>query len=346
MVAANAGRLALWTPVLFAVGIGGYFVLPVEPDVWLGGAVFFCAALGVFGLRKLRGIAYFAVFALMIAAAGFAASQYRSAAVSGPVLDREVGPVSVSGRVIRVEPSKKGHRITLDRISTRDTRITNIPERVRISVRSPGDPPIPGDRIDALTILQPPPSPSLPGGYDFARKAWFERIGAVGFALGAVRVTETGASASWRISLARLRLDMTKRILSGLETEGVIGPVAAALMTGERRAIPEKALASMRDSGLAHLLAISGLHIGLVAGLLFFAVRLGLALIEPLALRYPIKKYAAFAAILGAFAYLMISGATIPTQRAFLMVSIVMFAVMIDRTAISMRLVALSAMAV
>lgn len=97
---------------------------------------------------------------------------------------------------------------------------------------------------------------------------------------------------------------------------------------------------------MAHLLAISGLHIGLVAGLLFFAMRLGLAMIEPVALRYPIKKVAALGAILGAFAYLLISGATIPTQRAFLMVSIVMLAVMIDRTAISMRLVALSAMAV
>ena len=125
-----------------------------------------------------------------------------------------------------------------------------------------------------------------------------------------------------------------------------IGPVAAALMTGERRAIPRDALASMRDSGLAHLLAISGLHIGLVAGLLFFVVRLGLAIVEPVALRYPIKKYAAGTAIAGAFAYLLISGATIPTQRAFLMVSIVMLAVMIDRTAISMRLVAISAIAV
>ena len=139
---------------------------------------------------------------------------------------------------------------------------------------------------------------------------------------------------------------MTKRIMAGVGAQEGIGPVAAALMTGERRAIPKESLASMRDSGLAHLLAISSLHIGLVAGLLFFAIRLGLALIEPVALRYPIKKMAALGAVLGAFAYLLILGATIPTQRAFLMVPIVMLAVMIDRTAISMGLVALSAMAV
>ena len=99
----------------------------------------------------------------------------------------------------------------------------------------------------------------------------------------------------------------------------------------------------MRDSGLAHLLAISGLHIGLVAGLIFFLVRLVLACIEPVALRNPIKKIAAGAAMAGAFGYLVISGATLPTQRAFMMVSIVMAAVILDRTAISLRLVALAA---
>lgn len=342
----NHGRIALWTPVPFAAGIGGYFTLPVDPEIWLGMAVFLGAGICVFWLRKQRGRGFFALMAVMIAAAGFGSAQVRNAVVSAPVLERQIGPVSLSGRVIRVELSEKGHRLTLDRVAIGGNWLEEMPARVRISARSRTAPPNPGDVIAARAILQPPPSPSLPGGYDFARKAWFERIGAVGFALGAVTVTKTPESSSWRIWLARLRLDMTKRIVAGVGAQEGIGPVAAALMTGERRAIPKEALANMRDSGLAHLLAISGLHIGLVAGLLFFAVRLGLALIEPVALRYPIKKIAALSAVLGAFAYLLISGATIPTQRAFLMVSIVMLAVMIDRTAISMRLVALSAMAV
>lgn len=342
----NHGRAALWTPVPFAIGIGGYFILAAEPAVWLGFTVFLCTGFLVFCLRRRRGNAFFAMMAVMIAAAGFGSAQLRNAAVSAPVLERQIGPVSLSGRVVRVELSEKGYRLTLDRIAIGGRWLEEVPARVRISTRSRTAPPNPGDVIAARAILQPPPPPSLPGGYDFARKAWFERIGAVGFSLGAVTVTKTPADASWRIWLARLRLDMTKRIMAGVAAQDGIGPVAAALMTGERRAIPKTALANMRDSGLAHLLAISGLHIGLVAGLLFFAIRLGLALIEPVALRYPIKKIAALGAILGAFAYLLISGATIPTQRAFLMVSIVMLAVMIDRTAISMRLVALSAMAV
>ncbi len=117
-------------------------------------------------------------------------------------------------------------------------------------------------------------------------------------------------------------------------------------LTGERGAIPKPVLRAMRDAGLAHLLAISGLHIGLVAGILFFAARFLLAAIEPVALRYPVKKWAALAALLGAFFYLQLSGATVPTQRAFLMLAVVLAAVVFDRSAISMRLVAWAAVLV
>jgi competence protein ComEC len=124
------------------------------------------------------------------------------------------------------------------------------------------------------------------------------------------------------------------------------GALAAALMTGERGAIPESVIQAMRDSGLAHLLAISGLHMGLVAGLLFFALRALMALVPALALRQPIKKWAAAVAVCGAFAYLCLVGAPVPTQRAFLMVSIVLLAVILDRSALSLRLVAWAAFAV
>jgi competence protein ComEC len=340
----NRGQVALWTPVLFGAGIGLYFALPSEPGTAPAIAGFLLSCLVAALFRRKRGAVFMIALAGVLIASGFGAAQLRTAAVSGPVLARETGPVRISARVVRVEPTEKGMRLTLDRATAARSSIGEMPERIRISVRSLKNRPIPGDRISAVAILQPPPPPSLPGGFDFARKAWFERIGGVGFALGGVTVTARGGGVGWRIALARLRLEMTNRIRAAAGER--IGPVAAALLTGERRAIPEELLADMRDSGLAHLLAISGLHIGLVAGLLFFAVRLGLALIEPVALRYPIKKYAAAAAILGAFGYLLISGATIPTQRAFLMVSIVMFAVMIDRTAISMRLVAVSAIGV
>ena len=113
---------------------------------------------------------------------------------------------------------------------------------------------------------------------------------------------------------------------------------------GERGAIPADVLAAMRDSGLAHLLAISGLHVGLVAGILFFAARGGCALVPAVALRFPIKKWAAVVALIGAFGYLLLAGAPVPTQRAFVMVGLVLVAVLVDRRGISMRLVVWAAM--
>jgi len=114
-------------------------------------------------------------------------------------------------------------------------------------------------------------------------------------------------------------------------------------MTGVRSAIPLSLMKSIRNSGLAHLLAISGLHVGLVAGILFIGLRALLALVPPIALRYPIKKWAAAAALLGALAYSIISGATVPTQRAFLMIGLVLAAVILDRRGLSMRMVAWAA---
>ena len=118
------------------------------------------------------------------------------------------------------------------------------------------------------------------------------------------------------------------------------------MLTGLRGRLSDETLSALRDAGLAHLLAISGLHLGLIAGILFFTVRLLLALNEPVALRFPIKKWAAVAALIGAFGYLLLTGATIPTQRAYIMVALVLFAVLIDREAVSMRPVAWAAVVV
>ena len=140
------------------------------------------------------------------------------------------------------------------------------------------------------------------------------------------------------------RQDIAERIRASLGPEA--GGVAAALMTGNRGAIPADVVSALRDAGLAHLLAISGLHVGLIAASLFAVVRGLLALWPAVALCFPIKKWAAAASLGGTFVYLLVTGATIPTQRAFLMTGLVLIAVMLDRVAISMTLVAWAAVVV
>lgn len=236
----------------------------------------------------------------------------------------------------------------LDHVSIRGLDAGETPAQVRVTLRGSEVAAFtPGQWVEFLGALSPPPEPSAPGAYDFARQAYFKRLGGLGFAFGSATVIDPPAgqdSGDLALAVGEMRQAVTERVLAGLS--GQAGAVAAALLTGERGAIAKDVLAAMRDAGLAHLLAISGLHIGLFAGILFFVSRALLALWEPVALRYPIKKWAAAVALAGTAFYLLLSGATIPTQRAFLMGGLVIMAILLDRTGISMRSVAWAAVAV
>jgi len=353
LLVAERDRWALWLPVAFATGIGIYFALAVEPPLWLGlGGVLAALSFALVFRRMSSGPAL--GFLLLALAGGVLAAQMRSAWVEAPVLAKRIGPVWVSGEIEVLEPRAKGVRITLGQPQIARLDPSKTPARVRIVVLAAGPDLQPGDWVRLRAVLRPPPGPSAPGAFDFARQAYFARLGAVGFAYGGVRPDQRPDDArripvlaplkAWSTAWAGLRARLARRIMTALP--GPAGAVAAALMTGERGAIAAADMTAMRESGLAHLLAISGLHVGLVAGLLFLGLRALLAAIPPLALDYPIKKWAAVGAMAGAFAYLMLTGATIPTQRAFLMVALVFIAVITDRSALSMRLVAWAAFVV
>ncbi len=349
---AERERWVLWLPVAFGAGIAFYFALPAEPPLLAGPLALVLVALAGYGLRR-RGGPLLLLVGAGVFAAGFALGQARTAQVAAPVLAKRLGPVTVSGLVHTLSLRPPGVRLVLRQLDIPALDPAETPARVRVTVSSRLPEGLrPGERVRLRAVLQPPPRPAAPGAFDFARRAYFQRIGAVGFAVSRVtRELEAGdprlAGGLWagvQTAWARWRQAIAQRILAALP--GPAGGIAAALMTGERGAIPPEAIAAMRDSGLAHLLAISGLHMGLVAGWLFFGLRAALALVPYLALRYPIKKWAAVAAVAGSFAYLLLVGATVPAQRAFVMVLLVFLAVLLDRTAISLHLVAWAAFAV
>jgi len=344
LAAAQRDRWPLWTPVLFGTGIAIYFSLLFEPSLWWAAGVF-CGFLGAAWLFRGAVFARGTVIALALVAGGFLVAQLHTHWVAAPVLTKPIKAALVTGQVIELERGLKGPRVVLDKPVVRRLAPEATPDRIRLRLRR-GDTVGVGDRIAVLARLSPPPAPAMPGAYDFQRRAWFARLGGVGFALGHVKPADDigGATGTAAIKLAKLRQAMADRIRGSLPVES--GAVAAALIVGDRSAIPEETVQALRDAGLAHLLAISGLHLGLVATILFFGVRLVLAIVEPVALRLPIKKIAAIAALVGAFIYLLLAGATVPTQRAFIMTGIVLFAVLVDRTALSLRLVAWAAMIV
>ena len=353
---AERGRWWLWTPAGVGLGIAIYFALPNEPPIWLGAAVA-SVLLPMAVLARHRQVALLFLVVALTLSAGFSAAQLRTLMVNAPVLEREIGPTRLTGQVVRIEPKGEGRgpRVVLQHPQLRGLAPEATPARVRLrlTARDPAQV-TPGQWIRLPAVLSPPPTPAAPGAFDFARQAYFQRLGGVGYAVGHLakfdptdlsgKATRADVFDAWRLDLNRLRAHITQRIRASIP--GTPGAVAAALITGERAAIPRPVIDAMRDSGLAHLLAISGLHMGLVTAFLFFGLRAALALIPGLALHQPIKKWAAIAAGLGAFAYLLISGATVPTQRAFIMVLIVLTGVMLDRTAITLRLVAWAALVI
>lgn len=345
-------RWILWVPVCFGAGIAFYFSLSSEPPPWSGGVVLAGTALCGFASWRFPRIWLVPVATVGVAAAGFAMGQWRTASVAAPVLERSSGKLIVAGAIEEVELLAGGAL----RVTLREVELTPVsepgenampwdrgkPEKVRIRLR-PGAPDLSvGDRLETRAVLNPPSRPVLPGAYDFARQAWFQRLGAVGFAYGPVSVSK--GSARGRDGLNALRHAIGTRIAAVLP--GSVGGVASALITGETGGISQGVLEDYRNSGLAHILSISGLHMSLLAGLVFFFVRGGLALIPFVALRCPIKKWSALVAVLATFFYMMIAGAPVPAQRSFLMTGLVLLAVMLDRQALSPRLVACAAMVV
>ena len=338
-------RWVLWIPVFLGTGIGWYFSLPAEPPLSIGiVGVATCAAAAFLGRRT---VVIFQSFLILLAILlGLVAAQLRTIGVDGVVLSHEIGPTRVLGRVIQVEPKTDGARILLGNLSITGLPPFATPDRVRVTSRFKAPQAVaPGDWITVRAVLRPPSAPVAPGAFDFQRHAFFQKIGATGYTYGPPEISQRwqdspsqGGFEAW---LARLRLSTGDRIRSNLP--GETGALAAALITGERLAIPNDAVTAMRNAGLAHLLAISGLHIGLVAGLVFFSVRAGLALLPGVALRHPIKVWAAMAALAAALGYSLLAGATIPTMRSFIMMALVLGAVMIGRRAISMRSVAMAA---
>ncbi|PCI42024.1 MAG: metal-binding protein [Rhodospirillaceae bacterium] len=344
---ADRERWPLWMPVLLGCGIGLYFALPFEPELWISWTAFTGLGFVAWGLRAHSGGASMAVWAVAFVVLGVGLSGVRTWLVAAPVLQKEFTAVMVEGQVVRIEARPKGLRVTLNNLTIERLRPDQTPQNIRVTLSAKQPQFGPGDWLRMRASLSPPPRPAAPGAFDFQRQSYFRGLGAVGFSYGRVDVSglaPTQGLESLSFALERLRSTIGLRVRESLG--GDSGAVASALMTGDRGAISKSVLQDMRSSGLAHLLAISGLHVGLISGIVFFMIRAVLALIGPLALNYPIKKWAALVAISGAGAYALLAGATVPTQRAFLMIALVFIAVLFDRRALSMRSVAWAALVI
>lgn len=339
LVAAERARLFFWLPVAMAVGVAWYFALAAEPPLWTG-AVALALGLGAARLARRAPLGLPAALAMLAVAAGFSAAQLRTAAMPPAMHELPFRAVIAEGTVVSVDALPEGRRVRLSAVSVAPDEPA-LPRDLRLRL-APGDttPVTPGDQVRLRGLVRPPAAPAAPGAFDFQRVAFFDRLGGVGFALGPVEVLAPAAASSTGQRLAALRQSVVARTLAAVP--GTEGAIAAALLTGQRGAIPGDELARIRDSGLAHLLAVSGLHVGIVAALGFLLVRLALGLWPWALLHMHVKKIAAIAGIVGGFGYMLLTGSQVPMQRAIAMAALFALAVVLDRSGIGLRALALA----
>ena len=340
------GRLVPWLAIAFGSGIIIYFGVEREPALWATAALV-AAMVTLSILCRRRPFAFSAMVGLAALAAGFATATVKREIIAHPVLPAPAWSVELAGFVEVREERERSDRIVVRLERIVEPRFSEKLERVRVSVRKGTAPPV-GSFIEFRARLSPPLEPLRPGGYDFARDMYFQRIGASGFVLGPIRSVDAphppGLRLRYAVLVDGMREAIDKRIRAVLP--GDKGAIASALITGKRDAISTPVNEAMYVSGLAHVLSISGYHMAVVAGVVFFALRALFALTPAFSNRHPIKKWAALAALGAAAFYLVLSGAEITSQRAFIMIAIVLIGVMVDRPTLTFRTLTVAAFCV
>lgn len=346
----------LWVPVSLAIGISIYFSLFHEPG-WV-----ICIASLVIGTGFVL-IGYRSTIGLLVsgiifwAALGFTLSKVRSSYMAAPVITGKAEAVTLIGWPEHIsQQAKGGTKVTLllHSMLKRGGKVfsrSKVPYRVRVVVRQPKAVIAIGQLIKVQAVLHPPPQPVWPGGFDYARKLWFSAIGGVGFAISVPEnihnTSEFDGTAPPFITRIQVYLERVREQVKetiNRTIPGKFAPVAIALITGDRSGIDQTDLEALRDSGLAHILAISGLHMAIMAGTIYFIMRWLLAAIPSVALIYPIKKISAVLALAGGAVYLLISGGAVSTQRAYIMAAVMFIAIIVDRPGVTLRNVALAAL--
>ena len=337
-IAAQEANLLLFAPLFMIAGNWCYFQLGSEPSQ-VGAFVITCVTAAML-LAKRRSTLLFVAGLFLL---GICAAKFREEMVATPMLRGPTNGVTIGGYVADYDNKALGARMLVVQVE----EASGIPDgeqprRIRIYATQTSALQI-GDYIAFKAYLSPLPRPVEPGGFDFGRQLYFQSIGAGGRMIGPPVVEERAVP--WKFEYRRVFRAMRSYISTRITAviPGPVGHLADSMVSGERSGIPGEMNTSLQISGLAHIISISGLHMSMVAGGVFWAVRAFLALFPFLALRFPIKKIAAVAALVVGLIYTLLADSGSATERSYLMIAVMFFAVLIDRPAISLRNLAIAA---
>lgn len=333
---AEQSRWLAWMPFLFGIGIAVYFALPFEPNYWYSLGVFE-ATLLLFYLLRHKGL-HLLFTAILICEFGFMNIQLQTLLKSRKIAFTLEVTDYIKGQISEVSYNEKGRkRLLLQNAENFDNPLKG-KYRVTVMNGESADFEV-GQCVELVgTFFPPSPVPVL-NGFQLDRKYFYEEISGIGYANSSVFVIdcEQKETSSFRIRLNKIRQRITDDVAKILPPDEA--GIVDAVLIGEQSRMPKLIVNNYHDSGLAHFLSVSGLHMGAIAGLIFFVLRFLLALFPAVALRYDVKKLAAAGAILFSSLYLLVSGMAVPAERAFIMTAVVLFGVIFNRQAISMRMV-------
>lgn len=314
-----------------AFGAAGYYVLLAEPILWPF-ALALVATIAVGWLLRKHWLAIYVALLVGMGLFGFVNAGVHTQLFSHTVLAEPVFWKQISGTVKAVQLDEGQQKVVLTQLTIDTLPPEKTPTTIRITFKKPQSTTIKaGDELSVKATLFPLPDPVAPGAFDFARHLYFQGLDAVGYTTAQADITQKPPGLWHHIN--RFRVEFASALIARLDPP--TGSIAAALTVGEQQAVPDDVNDLLRDSGLYHILSISGLHMSLAAGLMFFFIRALLATWPYLALNYPIKKIAAMLALCSSFFYLLAAGAPVPAVRSFIMVAMVFIAMMVDRKGIS-----------
>lgn len=335
-------RLFLLWPFAVIAGLIVSLAPPEGPDPAL--LAFVAAGLLVLLLLTRRQLAAHRVVGLLAAFwLGFSLLAIHAAAFGTAMLARPAyGTYEVRIDEI-VSEAESGVRAIVSAI-TPVGRSRELPIRRARVVIAGASPVAPGDVVRGPIRFYPVPGPVLPNGFDTQFHAFFDGIGAYGSTTGAVTVIGSSDPGGPARLIDGIRRGIAARIDAVLPqpTAGIV----RALITGDQSEVTDAARDTMAAAGLAHVLSVSGLHLTLVAGLVMVTLRGGLALVPGVHSRLPVKRLAALGGILAALCYFAISGGNVAALRSTIMIVLVLGAVVFGRRALTMRNVAIAALAI
>lgn len=334
-----------FSPVFLSLGIAVYYLVPSEP-LFLMLALTPLIMFAAIRTMNIHGSLYYCLAALMCISLGMLAAKFEVSRNAAPIIERQVTTM-INGIVLNVDQNRRGSpRYLVKPLMMEGLDASNLPKMIRASALAKHEAILPGDAISGRIRLQPVTGPAYPGGYDFSFFAWQNGLGGSGFFMGK---PESGATVLSELELGewlQVRINLVRKAIEARIKKALpdyTGGIAVALITGNRTGIPQDAQEALRKTGLAHILAISGLHMALVSLTLIATIRFLLSRNTHLVLHYPIKKWAVVAGFMSATVYLFLSGGSVATQRAWIMISVMLLAILLDRKGITIRSVVISA---